>query len=74
MPVAAVARTNTMTNTMPVDVVQRAAESAMDRAAIGDAVGSRHARQPWTAILPPDKTQRDRANRGTSHCGQHDAA
>jgi hypothetical protein len=74
MPVAAVAGTNTMRNTMPVDVVQRAAEAAMDRAAKGYAIGSRYGRQPRTAIPSPDKTQRDRANGGTSHCRQHDAA
>ena len=74
MRVAAMARTNTMCNTMSVHVVQRAAEAAMDRAAEGYAIGSRHGGQPWTAIRPPDKTQRDRSNGGTSHCGQHDAA
>ena len=70
----AAARTNTMCNTMPVDVVQRAPEAAMDRAAEGYAIGSRHGGQPWTAIPLPDKTQRDRSNGVTSHCRQHDAA
>jgi len=74
MRVAAVAGTNTMCNTVPVHVVQRAPEAAMDRAAEGYAIGSRHGGQPWTAIPLPDKTQRDRSNGGTSHCGQHDAA
>jgi hypothetical protein len=74
MRVAAVAGTNTMCNTVPVDVVQRAPEAAMDRATEGYATGSRYGGQPWTAILPPDKTQRDRSNGGTSHCRQHDAA
>ena len=74
MRVAAVAGTNAMRTTVPMHVVQRAPEAAMDRAAEGYAVGSRHDGQPWTAILPPDQTQRDRSNGGTSHCGQHDAA
>jgi hypothetical protein len=74
MRVAAVAGTNTMCNTVPVHVVQRAPEAAMDRAAEGYAIGSRHGGQSWTAIPLPDKTQRDRSNGGTSHCRQHDAA
>jgi hypothetical protein len=60
--------------TMSVEMMQRAAEAAMDCAAIGLAVGSRNGRQTRTAVPPSDKAHRGGADGGTSHDRQDDAA
>ena len=68
MPVAAV----TMST---MEMMQRAAEAAMDRAAIGLTVRARNERESGAAIiLSLCKARRYGANGGASHHGQDNAA
>jgi hypothetical protein len=66
MPMAAV--------TVPVKMMQRAAEAALDRAAEGLAVRAGHGGQSGTAIPLPDKAHRHGADGSGPHHGQDDAA
>ena len=73
MPVAAV--TMSTMPTMSVDMMQRAAEAAMDCAAIGFSLRARNERESGTAvILCLCNARRHGADSGASHHGQHDAA
>ena len=69
MPVAAV----TM-STMSVEMMQGAAEAAMDRAAIGLALRAGNDRESGAAISCLRQARRYGANGGASHHGQDNAA
>jgi hypothetical protein len=60
--------------TMPMEVVQGAAEAALDGAAEGLAVGARNGRQAWAAVGSWHKAHRYGADGRVSHQGQDDAA
>jgi hypothetical protein len=62
-----------MAVTMAMEAMRRGTEAAIDRAAIGPAVRTRHGLQSGAAAAP-HKTHRYSADGGATHQCQHDAA